>query len=458
MLVAKALEICDKIINKAVEEYKENPDNQIKDDNGNVTGYKSSPLLLISDDDVIFQLGISLVNVALQTIPISLLEDSDTSTASVLKMVTTKKFVRVPKAPEPVTDDNKDTQQLDIDDALAYAVIFDTLANLWDGFSPYGQKSNLIIMNYNNAYKNIIQSILNGTTAESNTYTAIRFSADNENWHDNYQDGDVYISFKRPDTGDWTAGIRFVGKDGTPCSDTQFIALQDTPSTYSGMKGKIVAVNNSENGLAFIDPPSGDGSGGASTFTDLSDTPSSYGSADANAFVVVNSSANGLAFKQVKIPTKTTDLSDMPTTLTAGKYLAVNSNGDAYELVDAPSGGGTSTPFYSEATGDITLDGFTYTNFLIYPQDDGDVTLKWKADDNGDYGVVGQTYNINVAMYNTNKATLDDDGGKITYVGDTTIADGSGSSDTNTTLTYIKILYIGSGEFVVLENKAINDV
>jgi len=225
MLVSKAVSICDKIIGKATEDYKENADNQIKDSSGNVTGYKSSPLLNIADDDIIFQLGISLVNIALQTVPISLLEDSDTSTASVLKMVTTKKFIRVPVSPVAVTDDNKNTQQLDIDDALGYAVVFDTLANLWDGFSAYGQKANLIVMNYNNAYKQILQDILDGKPADANTYTAIRFSADNTNWHDNYQDGDLYISFKRPDTGDWTAGIRFVGKNGS-CTNLQFTALK----------------------------------------------------------------------------------------------------------------------------------------------------------------------------------------------------------------------------------------
>ena len=456
MLVSKAFNICKNIINKAVEEYKENPDNQIKDDNGNVTDYKSSPLLLIGDDDIIFQMGISLVNVALQTIPITLLEDTQSSTANILKMVTSTKFVRVPATPQPVTDDNKDTQKLDIDDALAYAVIFDTLANLWDGFSQYSQKASLIIMNFNNAYKSIIQDILNGTTASNNTYTAIRFSSDGENWHDSYQDGDIYISFKRPDTGEWTSAIRFVGKDGTPCSDTNFIALKDTPSSYSGNKGKIVAVKDSEDGVEFIDPPSG--GSGASKFTDLDDTPANYDNAG-GAFVKVKSDASGLEFVSEIIPTKTTDLSDMPQTLTAGKYLAVNSNGDAYELVDAPSGGsGSSAPFYSEATGTIELDGFTYDKFFIFPQDDGDVTLKWKSDSNGEYGVVGQVYQLNVAMYQSNKATLDDDGGNIIYVGDKTIQDGSGSSDTNTTLTSMKILYTGNAEFVIIDNVAVSNV
>jgi len=457
MLVSKAFDICKKIIDKEVQEYKENPENQIKDNDGNVTGYKSSPLLLINDDDIIFQLGISLVNVALQTIPITLLEDSNTSTANILKMVSTKKFVRVPATPVAVTDDNKDTQKLDIDDALAYAVIFDALANLYDGFSAYAQKASLIIMNFNNAYKSIIQDILNGTTATNNSWTAIRFSSDNENWHDTYQDGDIYISFKRPDTGEWTAGVRFVGKDGTPCSDTEFIALKDTPSDYTGNKGKIVAVKDTEDGVEFIDPPSG-GDGGASNFTDLNDTPSDYNNS-ANKFVKVNADANGLEFVDEAIPAKSTDLSDMPSTLTAGKMLSVKSDASGYELVDPPSSsGGNTAPFYSEATGTIELDAFAYTNFFIYPADDGDVTLTWRKDDNDEYGVVGQVYNLNVAMYGDNKATLNDDSGAIIYVGDVTIADGSGSSTTNTTLTSLKLLYVGNAEFVVIDRTLVNDV
>ena len=34
------------------------------------------------------------------------------------------------------------------------------------------------------------------------------------------------------------------------------------------------------------------------------------------------------------------NLSDTPSSFTASKYVAVNSSGDALELVDAPSGGG----------------------------------------------------------------------------------------------------------------------
>lgn len=44
-----------------------------------------------------------------------------------------------------------------------------------------------------------------------------------------------------------------------------FISLTDTPNSYTGAGGKIVAVKSSVDGLEFIDAPSGggDGVGGA---------------------------------------------------------------------------------------------------------------------------------------------------------------------------------------------------
>ena len=453
MLVKDALNVMTSIINKAQEEYKENPDNQIKNDDGNVTGYKYSPLLLISDDDKCFQLGISLINIALQTIPISLLEDKSTSTASELKIVSDTKFVRVPNKP----DCSSDTANLDIDDALAYAVIFDALANLWSGFNEFAQKASLIVMNYNNTYKGILPKILgeeSGSGSAEASLVLVRFSQDGENWHDNYQDGDIYISFKRVDTGDWTPAIKFVGDDGS-CKDLEFTALKDTPASYSGNKGKFIAVNDDENGLIFTDPPTSSGSGnGATKFTDLGDTPDAYASnsGDAGKFVRVNSNGDGLVFETANL----TDLADTPSSYTGnkGKILAVNDSEDGIDFIDPQNSSSGNGVFYSEDTGTIELDGFTYTKFLIYPQDNGDITLTWKKDGNDEYGVTGQIYEVAVILYNDtdnnadNSATFDDDGGNIIYDGDVTFEKGSASDNTNTTYTLVRLMYIGAGEFV----------
>lgn len=81
------------------------------------------------------------------------------------------------------------------------------------------------------------------------------------------------------------------------------------------------------------------GGGGASAFTDLSDAPGDY--SDAGGMVVkVNPGATGLEFATDAVgATAFTDLTDAPASLTANKFLAVNSGGTAIEFVDAPSGG-----------------------------------------------------------------------------------------------------------------------
>jgi hypothetical protein len=42
---------------------------------------------------------------------------------------------------------------------------------------------------------------------------------------------------------------------------TAFTGLSDVPSSYAGHGGKLVAVKATEDGLEFVDPPSGDGGG-----------------------------------------------------------------------------------------------------------------------------------------------------------------------------------------------------
>ena len=59
--------------------------------------------------------------------------------------------------------------------------------------------------------------------------------------------------------------------------------------------------------------------------------------------------------------TKFTDLSDTPSALTAGKYFKVNDAGTAIELVDAPTGGGsTYTPPVTNIT-NLTSNSVTFT-------------------------------------------------------------------------------------------------
>lgn len=103
-----------------------------------------------------------------------------------------------------------------------------------------------------------------------------------------------------------------------------FIELNDVPSTYSGQGGKLVKVNSGETGLEFGDAP-------ASTFTGLSDTPSSYSGA-AGKIVRVNSTPDGLVFDDVPVVVilgmyaTLTDLQTAHPTGTAGDAYAVGTS------------------------------------------------------------------------------------------------------------------------------------
>lgn len=71
---------------------------------------------------------------------------------------------------------------------------------------------------------------------------------------------------------------------------TTFVALNDTPSSYTGQGSKFVAVNSGATALEFVDAPSG-----TSTFIGLNDTPGSY-SGSASQVVQVNGAGNALTF------------------------------------------------------------------------------------------------------------------------------------------------------------------
>lgn len=86
---------------------------------------------------------------------------------------------------------------------------------------------------------------------------------------------------------------------GEPGAST-FVELTDTPAEYTGMKGKVLKVNEDETALIFAEDNVGGGEGGATSFVELSDTPA---------------------------------------TLSADKYVKVNAGGTALEFVDAPTGG-----------------------------------------------------------------------------------------------------------------------
>ena len=382
----------DRFIAQALEIYDESP--QSKDSSGARIPH---PLDYVDDEDKLFALDISLKDVALKTIPVTLLESGGAS--SELKRVSRDYYVRVPLYPQKGAN-------LDIDDGLAYAVIFLALAQLWDGFGKYEQKSEMICNVYNNAYRSTISEILDGSVSTTSP-AYIRFSADGQEWHESYQDGDIYISFKRIDTDTWTPAIRFVGMDGTPCSDTEFTQLRDTPASYAGAGGKIVAVKQGEDGVEFVDPPPGSG---AVKFTDLEDTPADY-------------------------------------TGSEGKFVSVADDGSGLVFSDPPAGSGGG---FDDRLDDSMYDASGTVTLKLYDQSDksrfyfeptGDLTIAVESNADGEVAYPGRIYVFEIAP-NGYSVTFDD---SISVVGDASIDQSAG-------VVLLVLFYDGIDFLVVAKN------
>ena len=290
MTVDKAISLIDETITATVDAYKLT--DKSKDANGN---YIPHPLESKTNDDKLDALEYGLRDAALNTTPVTLIE-TDGSTADEFRPISGGKYVRTPAYPQAGA-------KLDIDEPLVYAVVYKALTFLWSEYSSYDSKANSIYANYKDAMRDYFLDV--GTDATQTSPVYFRYSSDGTAWHDVYQDGDIYISVKQGD-GVWSDAIRFVGQDGA----------------------------------------SGSG-GGASAFTDLTDTPS---------------------------------------TLTADKWFKVNADGTAIVEADAP----TATLPDPNLTGEWDVNG----SFSMYPKTmpnfyyfvpNGDVTIDIAKDANGDY-------------------------------------------------------------------------
>lgn len=104
----------------------------------------------------------------------------------------------------------------------------------------------------------------------------------------------------------------------TGAGSSSFVALSDTPSSYTHQNGKSVRVNESENGLEFYTP----------TFLNLHDTPNSY-ALQGGKLVRVKSNATGLEFVDSTTVgrTKFIDLDDCPSAYENGKIVVSGSAG-----------------------------------------------------------------------------------------------------------------------------------
>lgn len=155
--------------------------------------------------------------------------------------------IRKPKKP------NKD-EALDIDEPLAIASMYYTLADI--GLSRYNTMAKELINEYN---KNIV--IPNANEADT---LAFRFSIDGNSWHDSYQEGDSYFGIYQRRS--WGKPIPLIGGNSGGGAKS-FLELSDTPTSFE--KGKYL--KSSDNGLVWAEINNSGGSSGTAPANTLSD-------------------------------------------------------------------------------------------------------------------------------------------------------------------------------------------
>ena len=119
--------------------------------------------------------------------------------------------------------------------------------------------------------------------------------------------------------------------------------LIDFPSVSSAEAGKVLTVNSGGNGYLLETPASG-GGGGATTFSELTDTPSVL---NPNQFLKANSTGTSLEFEDINIPTKFSDLTN-DSDFASKLYV----DGSIANLIDAAPGTLDTLNEIAEALGD----------------------------------------------------------------------------------------------------------
>lgn len=157
---------------------------------------------------------------------------------------------------------------------------------------------------------------------------------------------------------------------------TTFTGLTDTPSSYSSQGGKLVAVNAGEDALEFV--PSGVY---PTAFLGLGDTPSDY-SGQSGKVAAVKSTEDGLEFVVASGAGASafTDLSDVPSSYSGegGKVVSVKDTEDGLEFttVSGSSGGGALlSAFRASLSSDWTpggTDAYYKVSFDVEELDFGD--------------------------------------------------------------------------------------
>lgn len=258
-----------------------------------------------------------------------ILLEGASSSATILRKLNATWNIRMPAV--PVVDG-----ELDIDEMLAEIAFYRALA--YFGISGYSQNAKELLQAYDEAVEI-------PTIEEAEQSITFRFTADEATWHDTYQDGDTHMSINRNDV--WGGSIPIGGGSG----------------------------------------------GGASTFKELTDTPSTL---TANKFLKVNSAGTAVELGTVESGVSSfTALTDTPSVYVGGKYIAVNSGGTALELVTAPSGGGTDESImgYPATMPYDFTQGTEVQQFIML---EADTTFDVKVDGFTPYMQVGRKYQMEI--------------------------------------------------------------
>lgn len=129
------------------------------------------------------------------------------------------------------------------------------------------------------------------------------------------------------------ASGQVMGWDGTIWKPTtlniafNFLDLTDTPASFSGAGGMLLAVNAAGDGIEFVTSAAN-----VNDFLDLTDTPTSY-TGQGGRYARVNSSGNALIFSDLRL----THAADFPSSYAGagGRFVTVNAGANGLEFSEA---------------------------------------------------------------------------------------------------------------------------
>ena len=168
--------------------------------------------------------------------------------------------------------------------------------------------------------------------------------------------------------------LKYDGTKFTPQLDTGSNTLAGlTDVNVTGVSnGKIISYLN---GTWVLDDKSATG---ATVFTGLTDTPSTYTS-QAGKFVKVATNETSLEFADVSVPDEFIDLTDTPANYTgsAGYFVKVKNDGTGLEFINQTFLQDITQENFTDLYDVAPVSGSNDTNFLYY--DHPSTSFKWKA-------------------------------------------------------------------------------